>query len=63
MKSNYLLVYSYILHGVHLCCLHLTFKGAQTALSTASSRGHYEVAELLLDSGASVNAMDDVSRL
>ena len=46
-----------------ICVLYLTFKGAQTALSAASSRGHYEVAELLLDSGASVHAMDDVSRL
>ena len=43
--------------------IHLTFKGAQTALSAASSRGHFEVAELLLDSGASVNAVDDVSVL
>ena len=43
--------------------LHLSFKGAQTALMAASSRGHYEIAELLLDSGASVNAMDDVSKM
>ena len=41
----------------------LTSKGAQSALSAASSRGHYEVAELLLDSGASVNAVDNVSTM
>ena len=39
----------------------LTSKGAQSALSAASSHGHYEVAELLLDSGASVTAVDNVS--
>lgn len=39
----------------------LMLKAAQPPLNAASSRGHYEVVELLLDSGASVNAMDGVS--
>ena len=36
-------------------------KDGQPPLNAASSRGHYEVVEYLLDKGASVNAVDGVS--
>ena len=43
-----------------LPCVFL-FKAARPALNAASSQGHYEVVEYLLDCGASVNAIDGVS--
>ena len=36
------------------------FKDARTALHAASTNGHLNVVEFLLDNGASVNSMDGV---